>query len=420
MGDDDVEAAAVRAGEEADRAEVAADRAQVSADAATESAEEIESSFADLVDPHDPLLDTSVRRLHAGASPEAPYGRPGAPLNRRSPFGLAFVATTGVLSAVLVALALVNVRGVLVLILIAAFLAIGLNPAIERLTARGMRRGGAVGVVFAGVILFFVGFGFAVVPPIIDQANAFVDKVPEYLTQLEANPTVAELNARFAFLDRAQALLTQPQTGTQAFGGILGLGKFVFSLFFSSLTVLVLTLYFTSSFPTIKNTAYLAMPRSRRARVGLLTDEILDRVGGYVAGALSIAGLAGVTTFLFAEIAGIPYPLALALVVAVLDLVPLVGATIGAVLVTAVAFFVSVPVGVASIIFYLIYQQVENYLIYPKVMQRSVDVSPAATVVAVLIGGSLLGVLGALLAIPVTAAVQLVLSEVVVPRQDRS
>jgi predicted PurR-regulated permease PerM len=202
------------------------------------------------------------------------------------------------------------------------------------------------------------------------------------------------------------------------FGGVLGVGRVVFSAFFSTITVLIVTLYFLANLPAIKARAYRLVPRSRRARVGLLTDEILNRVGGYVAGALAIATVAGITTFILLTVLGVRYAVALAMVVALTALIPLVGATIGAVIVTAVALFTSVQAAVVCIVFYLVYQQVENYVIYPRVMKRSVDVSPAATVVAVLIGGSLLGVLGALLAIPLAAAVQLVLAEVVEPRQD--
>ena len=198
---------------------------------------------------------------------------------------------------------------------------------------------------------------------------------------------------------------------------MIGVGKVVFSAFFSALTFLILTLYFLSSLPAMKNAAYRLVPRSRRARVGLLADEILERVGSYVGGLLTIAACAGVSTFLLLTVLGVPYPLALALVVALTDLVPLVGATIGAILVTLVALLGSVHDGVIAALFYLLYQQVENFYLYPRIMKKSVDVS---TVVAVLIGGSLLGVIGALLAIPIAAAVQLVLQEVVFPRQDET
>ena len=192
----------------------------------------------------------------------------------------------------------------------------------------------------------------------------------------------------------------------------------VFGALFSALTLLILTLYFLSSLPTIKAHAYRLVPRSRRARVGLLTDEILTRVGGYVAGAIAIASIAATLTFTMLVTLGVDYPVALALLVFLTGLIPLIGATIGAVIIVTVSLFTSVQVGIIVAVYYLIYQQVENYVLYPRVMKRSVDVSPAATVVAVLIGGSLLGVLGALLAIPIAAAVQLVLNEVVSPRQD--
>jgi predicted PurR-regulated permease PerM len=194
----------------------------------------------------------------------------------------------------------------------------------------------------------------------------------------------------------------------------------VFATVFNVLTVLIMTLYFVSAFDRIKNLCYRMVPRPRRARAVLLGDEILGRVGGYVAGAFVIALIAGLSSLIWLSLPfiNVPYALALAMLVAILDIIPLVGATIGAVVVTLVAFTVSLPVGVATLLFYIAYQQIENYVIYPRVMKRSVDVHPAAAIVAVLIGGSLLGVVGALLAIPVAAAVALFLEEVVLPRQD--
>ena len=188
----------------------------------------------------------------------------------------------------------------------------------------------------------------------------------------------------------------------------------------STLTVLIVTLYFLANLPFIKAKAYRLVPRTRRARVGLLSDEILSRVGGYVAGAVTIAGLSASLTYLLLLFLGVDYAIALSMVVFLTGLIPLIGATNGAFLITGVALFTSVKAAVVVAVWFLVYQQVENYFVYPRIMQRSVDVSPAATVVAVLIGGSLLGVLGALLAIPIAAAVQLVLDEVVAPRQDQA
>ena len=367
----------------------------------------------------DPVLDTAVRKIEAQADQDNPYGRLGRPLSQRSPFRLGFSAALGVALAYGLVKALIAVSSVLVLLLTAAFLAIGLAPLVDRLETRGVKRGRSVGIVLLGVLLFFVGFGFAVVPPIVEQTQALVEQAPNYVAQLQDNQRIADLDARFGLLDNAEKALRDPtRLGTAAAGGVLGVGRVVLSGLFNILTLLILTLYFLSSLPAIKANAYRLVPRSRRARVVLLSDEILSRVGGYVGGAVTIAGIAAVLTFLLLLVLGVDSPVALALLVFLTGLIPLIGATIGAVVITIVALFTSIQAGIIVAVYYLIYQQVENYLLYPRIMKRSVDVSPAATVVAVLIGGSLLGVLGALLAIPIAAAVQLVLAEVVGPRQD--
>lgn len=414
---------AVAARTDADTARVGADEARNEAVAARSEAMEarsdaVEAAGVAAVAADDPLLDTAVRRLEAKADEENPFGRPGRPLNARSPFRVGFTGALGVALAYMILQALVHARQVLILVIISAFLAIGLNPTVAWLERRSIARKAAIGVVFAGVILFFVGFGFAVVPPVVNQSTQFAHELPTYINKLQHNGTVADLDARFHFLDKARTALTGGGLGTSALGGVVGVGKLVLGAFFSLLTILILTLYFLGSFHQIKATAYRMVPRSRRARVGLLADEILDKVGGYVAGALTIAGVAGTAAFIFLLIAGVPYPLALAMLIAITDLIPLIGATLGAIVVTAVCFFVSIPVGTAAFAFFVIYQQVENFLIYPRVMGRSVEVSGTATLVAALIGGALLGVVGALLAIPTAAAISLVLREVVAPRQD--
>jgi predicted PurR-regulated permease PerM len=313
--------------------------------------------------------------------------------------------------------AIVSARSVLVLVLVAAFLAIGLNPSVARLERMGMRRGAAVAVVFVGVLAFFALVGYAIVPPVVQQVSNFVEAVPDYVKDLQQNPTIKDLDSRFGLVDRLNSYVTG-DLGGQVAGNIVGIGQRIANILFKGLTVLILTLYFLSSFNTIKDTAYRLVPRSRRARFSLISDEILSRVGGYVVGAFVIALIAGVSTLIWVSAWGIQYPLALALIVTITDVIPLIGATIGAVIVTAVSFFDGVTVGIATGVFFLFYQQIENYLVYPRVMSRSVDVNAAAAIVGALIGGTLLGFVGALLAVPATAAIQLILREVLVPRQD--
>ncbi|HVF03713.1 MAG TPA: AI-2E family transporter [Frankiaceae bacterium] len=405
--------AAASAVREAREAEHEAGEAVVAVQAAGAAAVDLadEEALAE-----DPLLDTAIRQIEAGATEEQPFGTPGAPLSPRSPFRIAFAATWGVVLAAVIAVAIWSVRDVVILIVVSAFLAIGLNPAVELLQRRGMKRGSAVASIIGVVLLFFAGFVAAAAPPVARQAGQLRERVPEYTERLRANETFQRLDNDYNITPRVNAWV-QKRSGEVA-GDALGAATAVLGIVFKTLTVLILTLYFLGAYQRIKRGAYRLMPRSRRARAGLIGDEILNRVGGYVLGNLATSFIAGIVSFVFFLVAGVPYPVALAMLVALLDLIPLVGATIAAVVCTAVAFFVSVPVGIASAVFFAIYQQVENYVLVPKVMKRTVDISPLATIIAALIGGSLLGVLGALLAIPVAAAIQLVGTEVLYPRQE--
>lgn len=367
-------------------------------------------------DDDDPLLDTAMRQLEAGVTDDTPFGTPGAPLGESSPFRVAFFATWGVLAALVIAFAAREVSDVIVLIVVSAFLAIGLNPAVEFLQRRGLKRGLAVSAIIGMVLLFFAGFVAAAVPPVVRQVSDLRQNVPDYIDRLRENETFRNLDDEYDITPKVETWVKERSTSVA--GTALSAATTVLGGIFKTLTVLILTLYFLSAFPRIKRGAYRLIPRSRRARAGLIGDEILSRVGGYVLGNLATSVIAGVCAAIFFLILDIPYPVALAMLVAILDLIPLVGATIAAIVCTAVAFFVSVPVGIASTGYFLAYQQVENYVLVPKVMKRTVDISPLATIIAALMGGALLGILGALLAIPVAAAIQLIGTEVLYPRQD--
>jgi predicted PurR-regulated permease PerM len=369
----------------------------------------------------DPITDMKAREREAGVDERFPFGRPGRPLTRSHPFVFGFYGALGVLVAYMLAQALQNALQVIILIIVALFLAVGLNPGVEALERLGISRRWAVLLVFLALVGFFVGFGFAIVPPLSQQTSAIIHNLTSgngYLEQLQNNPRVQDLDHRYHIIQKARSALQSKDLGTRAANGAVGVGQVVLSGLFSALTVLILTLYFLNSLPSITGFMYRLAPRSRRARVALLGDEILTRIGGYVAGNLFISLIAGVTSYIFLLIAGVPFALALALLVAITDLIPLVGASIGAVFVTALSFFSGLWVGVATAIFFIIYQQVENYIVQPRVMKRSVDVQPAVTIIAALIGGTLLGVIGALLAIPAAAALALILREVVMPRQE--
>ena len=355
------------------------------------------------------------------AGPEDPpnprFGEPGRPLHRNA-FVVGFLGGLGLLLAYGVFTGLRNAASILVLIFVALFLAVGLNPAVTRLRAWGMPRGFAVLTVTFGILLLFCGGLFALIPPLITQTGELVENAPEFIRSLQRNRTINDLFVEYKIIERVEGALSA-NTVTNALGGVVGGARLVFGTIFNVLTVLVLTIYFMAAFDRIKSAGYRLVPATRRTRVELIGDEILAKVGAYMVGALAIAVVAGVCTWVFALIVGLAYPFALAVVVAICDLIPQIGATLGAVIVSIVGFATSLTAGIACVVFFILYQQIENYLIYPKVMKRSVEVSDVAAVVAALVGVGLFGVLGALIAIPMVAGVQLILREVVNPAMDR-
>ncbi|MBB6476957.1 AI-2E family transporter [Sphaerisporangium rubeum] len=364
--------------------------------------------------------DTGVTAIRAVTLDEddQPFGRPGRPL-RSNPFMFGLTAALGVLTAWLLVQAIAGAGSALVLIVISLFLAVGLNPAVEALQNRNVPRRLAITIVFLGVIGVFVGFGLAIVPPLTEQTTGFIKQLPEYVQQVQNHPLIRSVDQQYQVLDKVQSYITSGNLASQMFGGLLGVAGVVLSAVFSALTILVLTLYFLGSLNSLKETGYRLVPRSRRTRVQLLGDEIIKQIGGYVAGNLIISVIAGVVTYIFLAILDVPYALALALFVAVTDLIPMVGAVIGAAVATGVGFLTSPQAGIACLIFFVIYQQIENYVISPPVFKSSVDVPPIATIVGALIGGTLLGIVGALLGIPLAAALMLIVREVVFPRQER-
>jgi predicted PurR-regulated permease PerM len=332
------------------------------------------------------------------------YGRRGRPL-RRTPFQFGLLAVAGGVLALLGFAALRQASGILILLAVAGFIAAGLNRPVTLLAARGLRRGYAVLAVVGTLLVLLVLSVIFLVPVLVRQTSAFLAVLPQYLSHLG--------------LDRAQlSTVVTPEHARAAATGLLAGAFNLVSLIAGGAAALVLSILFLVAFDRLRAGAYGLVPASRRDRVAALGDAILDNVGGYLAGAIAIAAVAGTTATLWCLLFGISYPFALGLVVAGLDLIPQVGATTGAVIVCLVALTVSWPVVIASIAFFIVYQQVENWLIYPRVMSRAVHISNLAAIVAVLVGGALFGVPGVIVAVPVYAAVQLIVREVVKPRQD--
>lgn len=394
--------------EAAERAEKSADQAEKSAGQAEKSADEADENLADEL-----LLDER--------HPSLGMGLPGPAFRRSNPFMFGFFAALGVLVAWGLWNALGQARSVLILLLVSMFIAVGLNPLVEWFMRRGLRRGLSVGVVFLLMILAVAGVGFAIVPVVTEQVNTLIKNAPEWLDLLQKSKTLGDLNARYQFIEKAQEYIQNPELAQRAFGGILGVGKVVANALFSGFTILILTLYFLASLPSVKRAAYSLVPATRRTRVSILGDQVLSRVGGYVSGQFLVAACAGFFMFVFLQIVGLrEYALALAIVVMFTAFIPMVGGLIGVVVVALIGFTAGLWIGVACLAYGIIYQQIENYVVAPRIMRRAVDIPGAVTVIAALLGGALLGVVGALLAIPSAAAILLIIREVWVRKADAS
>ncbi|MFJ1764911.1 AI-2E family transporter [Amycolatopsis sp. NPDC088138] len=348
---------------------------------------------------------------------DQPLGATGKPLNRRSPFLIGMAGAAGV--AVIYALVqiIAGLQDVLVLVGLALFLAIGLEPAVAWLTRHRFPRWLAVTTVFVVGLLAIGGFLTAAIPVLIEQATQFVTKAPGYLRDAQNhNTALGQLNERFHLQQQLESLVSGPGIGS----GLLGAGQAVFSALTNVLLLVVLTVYFLVDLPRIRAGGYRLIPHSRRPRAILIGDEIFTKVGGYVLGNLAISVIAGVLTLVWLLIFGVPYAALLAIAVAILDLIPVVGSVVGGVLVSLVALTVSLPVCLGTVGFFIGYRLVEDYVLVPRIIGGAVKVPALVTVVAVILGGALLGIVGALVAIPVAAALLLLVREVLYPRLDRT
>jgi predicted PurR-regulated permease PerM len=369
--------------------------------------------------PADDRMREALKVAAVQAEETGGLGRPGRPVNKRSPFFIGMTAAAGVAVTYGVAELVIRARSVLVLIGLALFIAIGLDPVAAWLTRRGLPRWAAVVTIVLAGAGIGAAFVMAAIPPLVAQAKLLVADFPRYVHTLESHDSgLGRLNARFHVQQQLTHVLTSK--GTALAGGVLGAGEFVLSAASSAVIVVVLVIYFLADLPRIKLFAYRLAPHTRRARVILIGDEILSKVGGFLLGNLLTSVVAGLGTYLWMIAWGIPYPALLALLIALLDLIPVIGSTVGGIVVTLVALSVSVPVAIATLGFYIGYRLAEDYLLVPRVMGKTVRVPGMVSVVAVLVGGTLMGLIGALIAIPAAAALRLLLHEVAFRRLDRS
>jgi predicted PurR-regulated permease PerM len=309
-------------------------------------------------------------------------------------------------------------------LVLAGFIAIAVSGPVRFLEKR-MRRGLAITVVYLGVILLPFLIGAVLVPPIVDQANNLATNAPRYANDLtdtvQNNKTLHNLDKKYDLTAkiREQAAKLPAKVGDAA-GVLADVGAGILSSIFAGVTILILSIFMVGGAPRWRHAFARLQPEHREEAMNRLFDRTGTAVGGYVRGALLQALIAGFSAWVVLEILGVPYPVALALIIALLDLVPLVGATLGAVLVGIVTLFSDFPTAtIVWAIWSVIYQQVENTVIQPRIQARAVQVEPFVVLVAVLFGSALFGVFGALLAIPAAATIQIAIYEYSLYRRGR-
>jgi predicted PurR-regulated permease PerM len=327
-------------------------------------------------------------------------------------FRLGALVSLGAAATLIGLYAIYSVRAILVRVLVALFIAVSLDPAVRWLARRGVRRGVAVTLIFLVAFGLAAGFLLSVIPPLVTQFRSLVDDLPGYLSRLQdRSARFRELNDRFNVSQQLEGLVgTLP---SRVGSGVLGVTSRVFGAVFNTLTVLVFTIYFMADMPRIRSGVVRLFPVERRARARQVVDLVVDKVGGYMIGNIIISIIAGVASYIAFTILGVPFQVPLAFLIAVCDLIPMIGATLGAVIGVTVALFTTDlwPTVVLVAAFFLAYQQLENYVIAPRVLKTTVELGAAAVLIAGLIGGTVLGLVGALMAIPVAAAVNVLLNE---------
>ncbi len=371
-----------------------------------------------------PKITSKLLRRKVSKVANEDFGTAGKPVNTSHPFYFGFMVTIGALLALTMLQALASASAVFILIIISIFLAAGLNPAVMFFQNRGLNRGASVGAVMASVLLFVAAFIAIAVPPLIDQGNQLLDNAPALIKDLNNNAFINDLNNKYGVIDSLQtkidSLIKDGQFAITAFGGVIGVGKSVVSGLVSTITILVLTLYFLASLPQVINIGLKFVPGSRRDRVSKLTNAIVSRIGSFVGGQAIIAALAATFILIMGLIIGMPYPGPLAMVVLICGFIPLVGHFIGMAIVTVVSLTDSLTTAVIALAAYIVYVQVENYVITPRIMRKSLAIPGLVTIIAALLGASLLGLIGGLLAVPIAAAILLILDEVVFPRAEQN
>lgn len=339
------------------------------------------------------------------------------------PFVFGFLVTLGGLGAFVIGLALSNLSTVLIYIALALFGALGLDPAVRFLERRGLSRAIAVVITIVALIVVFALVLWMIIPIVVDQISQFVRSVPGMIQDFTKTDLYATLDDQFG--DQFQDLVGEVQKFLSDFGnlatiggGALAVGASIASGISGAIVVLVLTLYFLATLPAMKQGMLRLAPARDRARTSDIADQITDSVGGYVMGMVVLAFCNATLALILYAVLGLPFPPLMAAIAFCVTLIPLVGSVLFWIIGTGLALFTNPIAALVFAAIYLVYMQIEAYVLTPRVMNRAVAVPGSLVVIGALAGGTLLGLLGALVAVPVTASILIIIKQVLVPRQD--
>lgn len=369
-----------------------------------------------------------VEQVHANPLPHPASVQPGRrrlQVDLGHPFLWGFTATVGALVAISLGGSVVALSTVLVSIGAALFIAMALEPLVRWLEGHRMSRGLSIGIVFAGFLVIF-GAVIAIVAPVaVAQIGQFARAVPGYVANIQNTDWFKSMVASSGqgdlvqlLLDRARGWLSNPDHLMAIGGGALAVGSGLVEFISTGLIVLVLTLYFLASMRTMKNAVQQLAPAHARTRLAAIVDQITEAVGGYVSGMAILAACNAVFAFILLTILGAPFAALLAFLALFITMIPMVGPVISWLLITVVTVFSSPWSALIFAVVYFAYMQVEAYLLTPRVMTKAVDIPGSLVLIGAMVGGTLLGLLGALVAVPVTASLLLIIKDIFIPRQD--
>lgn len=378
---------------------------------------------------HDDPRATKSRIAGSGEEPEASVRQrlwvPGRTAPRqpvqRSWFQVGYGFTAGAILAYATAEAILRSAQVLVLVLLSAFLAVSLEPMVVGLEHFRLRRGLAVVAVLIGFTVVLGGFLALVIPPVSNEITALTKAIPAWLQEIhDHHSQLGKIEDRYHLVAKAKAQFASGDAAGKLVSGLMTAGQIIVGAITSTFIVITLTIYFLVGLPTVREFGLRFVSARNRPRSRDLTNRILLQVGRYMLANIATSALAGLATFIWCMAVGVPYAAVLGFLVALMDLVPVIGSTVGGAAVSLVALSVSVPTAVASLIFYTLFRFAEDHLINPLTMKYTVRIHPIATMIAVLVMGTLMGLIGALIAVPTATAISLILQEVVFPKRDQA